>query len=87
MFDVIIGGNFQPRESVENIAAYFNIKAVPVVFEGNLQKGIDYVKTKPDSLIGTAKSEGLVARPKTELQTRTGGRVIVKIKVRDFKEE
>ena len=29
--------------------------------------------------------EGLVARPKIELQTRDGKRVIVKIKVRDFK--
>ena len=87
MFDVIISNNFQPRKSVEDIAESFGIKAVPVVFEGNLQKGIDYVKTKPDSLIGTAKSEGLVARPKVELQTRTGERVIVKLKVRDFEEE
>lgn len=84
LFDVIIADNFQPRESVEDIAKVFNIKAVPVIFEGNLQKGIDWVKTKPNSLIGTAKAEGLVARPKTELQTRTGERVIVKIKVRDF---
>ena len=84
LFDVIINDNFQPRASIENIAEYFGIKVVPIVFEGNLQKGIDYVKTKPDSLIGTAKSEGLVGRPMVEIQDRTGKRIIVKIKVRDF---
>ena len=87
MFDVNINGYFLTRKSIEDIANYFGIKAVPIVFEGNLQKGIDYVKTNPNSLIGTAKSEGLVARPKVELKTRIGERIIVKIKVRDFKEE
>lgn len=84
LFDVCINGNYQPRESVNNIAKYFGIESVPVIFTGNLQKGIDYVKTKPNSTIGTAKMEGLVARPKVELKDRCGNRVIVKIKVRDF---
>ena len=80
----MIAGNWQPRESVENIAEYFGIDIVPLVFSGTIQGGIDYVKTKPDSKIGTAKSEGLVGRPMVEMQDRTGKRVIVKIKVRDF---
>ena len=84
LFDVCINGNYQPRESVNNIAKYFGIESVPVIFTGNLQKGIDYVKTKPNSTIGIAKMEGLVARPKVELKDRCGNRVIVKIKVRDF---
>ena len=84
LFDVCINGNYQPRESVENIAKYFNLEIVPIVLTGTLQEGIDYVKTKPNSTIGTAKMEGLVARPKVELQDRCGNRLIVKLKVRDF---
>lgn len=80
----MIAGNWQPRESVENIAEYFGIDIVPLVFSGTIQEAIDYVKTKPDSKIGKAKSEGLVGRPMVEMQDRTGKRVIVKIKVRDF---
>ena len=84
LFDVMIAGNWQPRESVEDIAKTFNIDVVPIVLEGTIQEGIDYVKTKPKSKIGTADSEGVVGRPEMELQDRTGNRVVVKIKVRDF---
>lgn len=87
LFDVLINDNYQSRSSVEDIAKYFNIDVVPIIFTGNLQKGIDFVKTKPASTIGKAKMEGLVARPKVELRERDGNRVIVKIKVCDFKEE
>lgn len=85
LFDVMIAGNWQPRESVEDIANYFGIDVVPIVLEGTIQEAIDYVKTKPNSKIGTAKSEGVVGRPMVEMQDRTGKRVIVKIKVRDFR--
>lgn len=84
LFDVLIAGNWQPRESVEDIARYFGIDVVPVILKGTIQQAIDYVKTKPKSKIGTADSEGLVGRPLEELQDRTGKRIIVKIKVRDF---
>ena len=87
LFDVIIDGVFLSREGVKSIAETLDIETVPVIFKGNLQKGIDYVKTKPNSKIGKAKMEGLVARPKIELQDRLGNRVIVKIKVADFKGE
>ena len=87
LFDVMIAGNWQPRESVEDIARYFGLDVVPIVLEGTIQEAVDYVKTKPKSKIGKADSEGVVGRPIVELQDRTGNRVIVKIKVRDFKEE
>jgi hypothetical protein len=86
LFDVCINDNYQTRDSVKNIAAYFNIDVVPTIMIGKLQDGIDYVKTKPKSKIGTADSEGLVARPLIELRDRCGKRVIVKIKVWDFEE-
>lgn len=84
LFDVMIAGNWQTRESVENIANTFNIDVVPIVLEGTIQEAVDYVKTKPKSFYGTADSEGVVGRPLSELQDRTGNRVIVKIKVKDF---
>ena len=84
LFDVMIGNNWQPRESVEEIAKSFGIEVVPIVLEGTIQDGIDFVKQKPKSKFGTADSEGLVGRTKVELQTRTGKRAIVKIKVSDF---
>lgn len=84
LFDVMIAGNWQPRESVEDIANYFNIDVVPIVLEGTIQEAVEYIKTKPKSKIGTADSEGVVGRPFTEIQDRCGNRVIVKIKVKDF---
>ena len=84
LFDVCINGNYQPRESVNEIANYFNIDVVPTIMIGRLQDGVDYVKSKPKSKIGNADSEGLVARPLKELKDRTGNRIIVKIKVKDF---
>ena len=86
LFDVCIKGNYQPRETVKKIAGYFNIDTVPIIFTGKLEDGVKYVKQKPNSTIGKAKMEGLVARPKVELQDRCGNRLIVKIKVRDFEE-
>jgi len=85
MFDVLIAGNYQPRESVEDIAKAFGIDIVPIIFEGTIQEGVDFVKGHPDSTMGTAKMEGLVGRPKIEMRDRCGKRVIVKIKWEDFK--
>lgn len=85
LFDVLISGNWQPRESVEDIAKAFGIDVVPIIFEGTIQEGVDFVKSNPKSTMGTADMEGLVGRPKVEMRDRCGKRVIVKIKVKDFK--
>lgn len=84
LFDVMINGNYQPREMVEKAAKQFNLEIVPILFEGTLDEGVAYVKRKPMSTIGKAPMEGLVARPMVELQDRCGNRLIVKIKVKDF---
>jgi hypothetical protein len=84
LFDVKIAGNWQSRETVEDIAKSFNIDVVPIVLEGTIQEGVDFVKTKPKSKIGIADSEGVVGRPFVELLDRCKHRVIVKIKVKDF---
>ena len=84
LFDVLIGDTWLKRDSVEDIAKTFGIEVVPIIFTGNLQQAVDYVKTKPKSTIGTANMEGLVGRPTVEMRDRMGKRVIVKIKVCDF---
>lgn len=84
LFDVLIGDNYQSRESVEDVAKCFNLEIVPIVMYGTIQEAVDFVKTKPNSTIGTAKMEGLVGRPVVEMRDRCGNRLIVKIKVCDF---
>ena len=84
LFDVLISGNYQPRESVEDIAKAFGLDIVPIIMEGTIEEAVEFVKTKPMSTIGTAPMEGLVGRPKMELRDRAGKRVIVKIKVKDI---
>lgn len=84
LFDVLINDIWLTRESIEDIAKTFAIDVVPIVGFGYLDEAVDYVKSRPNSKIGTAKMEGVVARPIVELFDRTGHRVIVKIKVCDF---
>lgn len=84
LFDILIGDNYQSREVVEGIAKAFNLEVVPIVLRGTIQEAVDFVKTMPNSTIGKAKMEGVVGRPKVEMQDRCGNRLIVKIKCRDF---
>ena len=85
LFDVMINGNYQSREWVEQTAKMFGIDVVPIVLEGTIQDGIDYVMSHPHSTIGNAMMEGVVGRPKVEMNDRCGNRVIVKIKWEDFR--
>lgn len=86
LFDVLIGDNYQPRESVEDIAKYFGCDVVPIILEGTIQDGVDYVLNNRKSLVAKngAEIEGLVGRTKIETMDRTGHRNIIKIKYRDF---
>ena len=86
LFDIAVGYTFLRREDIEEIATSFNLRVVPVVLIGTIQEAVDYVKTKPNSLIAqdTKESEGLVGTPLARLVDFRGNRIIVKIKVRDF---
>ena len=72
------------RDAIEDIAKSFNIRVVPIIKECTLEEAIAYVKSKPNSTIGTAKMEGLVCKPKVDMLDRTNKRIIVKVKVCDF---
>ena len=85
LFDVMINNHYLNRDAVEGIGKAFDLEVVPIVMEGTIKEAVDFVKTNPNSTIGTAKMEGLVGRPSIELYESHGKRLIVKIKVCDFK--
>lgn len=84
LFDVLVGETYLQRDDVESVAKALGIDVVPVILEGTIQDGVDYVKTKPNSRIGTAPMEGLVGKPRYEVRDRNRSRIVVKIKCKDF---
>jgi hypothetical protein len=84
LFDVRVGDWWLQREDVEEVAAAFGIKVVPIIGEGTLADAVEMTRPGFNSVWGTFFSEGIVARPKIELKTRRGDRIITKIKHRDF---
>jgi hypothetical protein len=86
VFDVMVDGRYLNRDNVEGIATTLGLEIVPIVMCGTISEAVSFVKTAPHSTIGTAKMEGLVGRPSVELYENLGKRLIVKIKVCDFKE-
>lgn len=97
LFDVMIGDNYQPRTTVENVAAAFKTNIVPIVGVGTLDEAVEYVMEHHPSVLSsyimyehgmrsTLAMEGIVCRPEMELRDRCGNRVIVKIKWNDFKD-
>lgn len=84
LFDVLVGDWWLRREDIEDVAKTLGIKVVPVIFEGTLDKACRYVMNHPHSTFGEFVMEGLVLKPKVELFSRNGSRIITKVKWRDF---
>lgn len=84
LFDVRVGEWWLQRSDVQDVAARLGIDVVPVIGEGTLYAAIAAAKVGIASTWGSFRAEGIVARPKTELKTRSGHRIITKIKCRDF---
>lgn len=85
LFDIRIGPWWLQRADVEDIADSFELDVVPIIGTGSLYTAISKVSQGIISEWGDFISEGIVARPATELNTRGGQRLIVKIKHKDFK--
>ena len=85
LFDVRVGDWWLQRADVEDVAAKLGIDVVPVIGEGTLADMVAKAKAGVTSTWGDFQAEGYVARPATELVTRSGHRVITKIKCRDFR--
>ena len=84
LFDVYVEGFWLGSGDVNEIAKAFNTKVVPFVIKGTLEQGVDFIKTHPTSLLRDAEMEGIVGRPMVQMFSRTGERIMVKIKCRDF---
>lgn len=84
LFDVQCGDLWLERANVEDIADKIGVRAVPVIGEGTLDNAIMFARGGFNSRWGDFDAEGLVMRPKVELQTRRGERLITKIKAKDF---
>lgn len=84
LFDVWINGYWLERSAVDDIAKKLGIKSVPIIGHGTLDDAIAMTKKGFKSQWGDFLSEGIVARPRVEMFTRKGERVITKIKHRDF---
>jgi ATP-dependent RNA circularization protein (DNA/RNA ligase family) len=84
LFDVRVEDWWLQRVDVEDVAEKLGLEVVPVIGEGTLHDAVARAKAGFLSAWGNFQAEGIVARPKTELKTRGGQRVIAKIKCRDF---
>lgn len=84
LFDVRVNSWWLQRENVEDVAQKLGLDIVPIIGEGSLHEAIARVKSGIQSTWGDFQAEGIVARPKVELCTRGGQRLITKIKHRDF---
>ena len=84
LFDVRVGEWWMQRVDVEDIAEKLGVDVVPIIGEGTLHDAIAQAKAGIGSTWGAFQAEGIVARPKTEMNTRNGHRIITKIKCRDF---
>lgn len=85
LFDVKINEWWLQRKDVEQIAENFGLDVIPIIGMGSLKDMVErtgdgFYSQWNDSLI----AEGIVARPLTELKARSGGRIITKIKYKDF---
>jgi len=84
LFDVSINGLCLERENVEDIASKFGLQIVPIIGHGTLEEAIALTKKGFKSKWGDFIAEGIVARPRIELLTRRGERIITKVKHKDF---
>ena len=84
LFDVAVGAWWLQRADVEDVATKLDIEVVPIIGEGTLHDAVAQAKAGIKSTWGDFQAEGIVARPKTELKTSSGNRLIAKIKCRDF---
>lgn len=84
LFDIRVGNYWLQRGDVEDVARKLGLALVPIIGYGTLHDAVRIVKHGLASMWGDFQAEGIVARPKIELKTRSGDRIITKIKCRDF---
>ena len=85
LFDVLIGGKWWlSREDVDDIGRKLGLDVVPYLGRMTLEQIVEIVRVPFASKIGTATSEGVVARPIETLFNKRMKRIIIKLKTKDF---
>lgn len=84
LFDVKISDWWLKRGDVEDIAQKLGIDVVPIIGVGTLEDMVELAELGFGSQWGNFQAEGIVAHPDVELKTRSGHRIITKIKYKDF---
>jgi hypothetical protein len=84
LFDVKVGDWWLQREDVEDVAQKLGLRVVPVLREGTLAQMEKMCRDGFMSTWNNFVAEGIVARPKVEMRTRRGDRIITKLKHKDF---
>lgn len=85
LFDVLIDRWWLKRKSIKDIASKLGIDVVPFLGKMSLEQAIILIKSKTlRSKWGNFLPEGIVLKPTVELKTRSGDRVITKLKHKDF---
>jgi len=84
LFDVKVGPWWLERLAVEDVASFFDLRVVPLIWVGKINDMVDLCKSPLQSVWGDFQAEGVVARPVVGLMARNGKRIITKLKCKDF---
>lgn len=87
LFDIMIDGTFMNSDFVTFMAVYFGIHRAEVLGIASLREIEEFVKSKPCSKLAEDPNfpmEGVVCRPIGDIKYRSGNRIIVKIKHKDY---
>lgn len=84
IFDVRIDDLWLARENVEAITEKLGLQCAPIVDEGGLLNASAICADGFPSHYGDREAEGIVCKPRLELQDRRGQRIITKLKKKDF---
>lgn len=85
LFDIKIGNWWLTRAAVEYVAEIMNLDIVPIIGKGTLFDAIQMTKDGFKSQWGDFIAEGIIAKPSVDLFSRSGKRIITKIKYKDFR--
>lgn len=88
LFDININGYWLQRDALEDIADQLHIPIVPLIGHMTIDEAIEYVKNGFKSKISINKdydAEGLILKAPLGLLSRSGNRLITKLKTIDFK--
>jgi len=87
LFDVRVGRWWLLQPNVVDIAVKLGIDFVPVMGIGTIPEAVEFVKAGFFSKWNPTnpfQAEGIVLRPVIFMASRAGGRIITKLKFRDF---